>query len=76
MEERKQIKNKVEWAKSTRLQQQLRQKYRVKDKEVKSSIRADKRAWLENQMDMAQKAASQGSMKTLYETINGICNIW
>ena len=60
-----------------RLQQQLRQKYRVKDKEVKSSIRADtdKRARLENQMDTAQKAASQGNMKTLFQTLTGFVMI-
>ena len=60
-----------------RLQQQLRQKYRAKDKEVKSSIRADtdKRARLENQMDTAQKAASQGNMKTLFQTLTGFVMI-
>ena len=56
----------MEGARSERIQQQLRSRYKTKDKEGKSSIRADKRIWLENQMSMAPKAADNGHMKTLH----------
>ena len=40
-EGRKQLKGKTENAKSERIQQQLRAKYRSKDKEVKKSLKSD-----------------------------------
>ena len=64
----------MESARSERNQQKLRSSYETKDKEVKSSIRADKRVWLENQVSMAQKAADNGHMKTLYGITKNICN--
>ena len=54
VEERKQLKGKAENVKPERIQQQLRTKYRSKDKEVKKS---DKREWLNSLMDDAQHAA-------------------
>ena len=59
------LKNMVGNARSERIQQQLRVKYMAKDKEVKSNIKADKRRWLDDLMDDAQKAADNGNMKTL-----------
>ena len=41
VEERKQLEGKTENAKSERIQQQLRAKYRSKDKEVKKSLKSD-----------------------------------
>ena len=43
VEERKQLKGKAENAKSERIQRQLRAKYKSKDKEVKKSLKSDKR---------------------------------
>ena len=74
VEERKQIKLKMENARSTRIKQQLQSSYKTKDKEVKSSIRADKRKWVENLADDAQRAAENGQMKTVYDITKTICN--
>ena len=74
VEERKQLKGKVENAKSERIQQELRAKYRSKDKEVKKSLKSDKRKWLNSLMDDAQRAVDMGNMKTLYGITKTICN--
>ena len=74
VEERKQLKGKAENAKSERIQQQLRAKHRRKEKEVKKSLKCDKREWLNSLMDDAQHAADMGNMKTLYEITKTICN--
>ena len=63
VQERKQLKGKAENAKSEKIQQQLRAKYRSKDKEVKKSLKSDKREWLNSLMDDAQHAADMGNMK-------------
>ena len=74
VEERKQLKGKAENVKSERIQQQLRAQYRSKDKEVKKSLKSDKRVWLNSLMDDAQHAVDMGNMKTLYEITKTICN--
>ena len=74
VEERKQLKGKAENAKSERIQQQLRAKYRSKDKEVKKSSKSDKRECLNSLMDDAQHAADMGNMKTRYGITKTICN--
>ena len=66
VEEWKQLKGKAENAKSKRMQQQLRAKYRSKDKEVKKNLKYDKRVWLNSLINDAQHAADMGNMKTLY----------
>ncbi len=65
---------KVENTKSRRIKQQLQEEYRAKDKEVKASMRIDKRKWVENLANDAQKAAENGQMKTLYDITKKICN--
>ena len=75
VEERKQLKGKAENARSERIQQQqLHAKYRSKDKEVKKSLKSDKREWLNSLMDDAQHAANMGNMKTLYGITKTICS--
>ena len=74
VEERKQLKGKAENIKSERIQQQLCAKYRSKDKEVKKSLKSDKREWLNSLMDDAQHAADMRNMKTLYRITKTICN--
>ena len=73
VEEQKQLKGKAENAKSERIQQQLRAKYRSKDKELKKSLKTDKREWLNSLMDDAQHTADMGNMKTLYGITKTIC---
>ncbi|PIK41764.1 endonuclease-reverse transcriptase [Apostichopus japonicus] len=74
VEERKHIKMKIENAKSIRIKQQLQAEYKAKDKEVKSSMRSDKRKWVDSLAGDAQRAAENGQMKTLYELTKTICN--
>ena len=46
VEERRRLKGNVEQAKSDRIKQNLNEQYKVKDKEVKTSMRRDKRVWV------------------------------
>ena len=45
VEERRRLKSNAEQAKSNRIKEILKTEYRNKDKEVKKSIRRDKRKW-------------------------------
>ena len=57
----------VEQAKSNGIKQHLRAEYRNKDKEVKKSMRKDKRKWVNDLAQSAEKAAGGGKMKELFE---------
>ena len=48
------------------MQQQLRAKYRSKDKEIKNNLKYDKKVWLNSLINDAQHVADMGNMKTLY----------
>ena len=48
--------------------------YREKDKEVKRSLRKDKRDWINGVVQEAEDAASQGHMRGVYEATRRICN--
>ena len=63
----------VEQAKSNRIKQHLRAEYRNKDKEVKKSIRKDKRKWVNDLAQSAEKAAGGGKMKELFEFTKTLC---
>ena len=65
---------KSENAKSQRIQQQLRAKYRSKDEEVRKSLKSVKREWLNSLMDDAQHAADKANTKTLYGITKTLCN--
>ncbi|XP_068716897.1 uncharacterized protein [Montipora capricornis] len=51
---------------SERVKNQLRAKYAEKNKEVKRSIKSDKKKWLNNIASQAEDAARSQHMKTLY----------
>ena len=74
VDERRQLKEKSNNSRSERLKNSLNAKYSDKDKEVKKSMRNDKRQWTDNLIDEAEKAASNGMMKTVYEITRTICN--
>ena len=69
VEERKRLKINIEQTKSNRIKQNLKEKYRHTciDKEVKKSMRKDKRKWTDDLATKAEKAAGNGRMKELYE---------
>ena len=48
--------------------------YREKDREVKGSVRTDKRRWMKNKATDAEKAAKLNQMGTLYKIIKQLCN--
>ena len=67
IEARRKLKMKVNETKSDRLRSRLQAEYQSKDKEVKRSVRKDKREWAEHRAREAENAASQGTMKGMYE---------
>ena len=74
IEERRKLKMKVNETKSDRLRSRLQAEYQSKDKEVKRSVRKDKREWAEHIAREAENAASQGNMKGVYEATKKLCN--
>ena len=74
VDERRQLKEKSNNSRSERVKNSLNAKYSDKDKDVKKSMRNDKRQWTDNLIDEAEKAASNGMMKTVYEITRTICN--
>ena len=60
--------------KSTRLQNQFKDSYRTKDKEVTKSARRDKRAFLEEKADQAEQAALRGDLNMVYKITKELCN--
>ncbi|KAJ8412732.1 hypothetical protein AAFF_G00116830 [Aldrovandia affinis] len=62
IEQRKQLKAKVLNTKSLRLQKQVQEAYKTKDKEVKKSAKNDKRAFVEMLACNAEGAARRGEM--------------
>ncbi|XP_029638053.1 uncharacterized protein LOC115213258 [Octopus sinensis] len=71
--ETKHLKIKIENAKSIRIKQHIQKEYKSKDRDVKLSIRSDKRKWVENLANYAERAVKNGQMKTLYEITRTIC---
>ena len=67
IDERKAIKSKLDSSKSERIQNRIGEEYRQKDKEVKSYMREDKRRWMAEKAQAAQKAAENGRAKELYD---------
>ena len=62
VEERKQLKNTIKLTKSDRIKQNYMDKYRCKDKEVKKSMRQDKRKWVDH---LAMEAEEEHVMEEL-----------
>ena len=74
IEARGKIKQAVDGAKSARIKERKKQQYREKDVEVKRSIRRDKRKWMDNIAAEAEKCASLGQMKGVYDGLKKLCN--
>ena len=73
IEERKQLKIKMLSTKSARLQQQVQEAYKGKDKEVKKSAMNDKRAYVEGLAAEAESAAARGELTTVYKITKRLC---
>ena len=74
LKERRKLKRKIDDARSVRLKNKARNEYREKDKEIKRSLRKDKRNWINNIAQEAEDAARQGQMKGVYEATRTLCN--
>ena len=74
VEERKRLKNNIEQTKSDWIKQNYTDKYRCKDKEMKKSMRQDKRKWVDHFAMEAEEAARNGRMKEVYEITKTLSN--
>ena len=74
IDERKQINQNINSTRSERLKQQLRERYKAKNKEVKKRIKADKKEWINNIAKEAEDAAANHHMKTLYSLTKTLSN--
>ena len=69
IDERKEIKTKLDSTKSEKIRNRIREEYDQKDKEVKSSVREDKRSLRTEKAQGAQTAAEKGRANELYDII-------
>ena len=74
IEARGKIKQAVDGAKSARIKKRKQQQYREKDVEVKRALRRDKRKWMDNIAEEAEKCAALGQMKGVYDGLKKLCN--
>jgi hypothetical protein len=73
IDERKNIKNEINSARSERKQAIKQQQYSMKDREVKKRIRADKRERMNALAQEAEDAANSNDMRTLYKITKELC---
>ena len=66
MDDRRELKRKIDSIRSERVREQLRNAYSTKNKEVKKQLKKDKNDWAEVAKE-AQKAAEQGHLKAVYD---------
>ena len=69
VEERRQLKMKLESTRSERVKQRIREQYKGKDREVKRSAREDKRRWLNEMAGDAERAAENGRTGELHRIV-------
>ena len=73
VEQRNSINKTIPGTRSETIKKRLKEKYADKNKEVKRSIKADKRKWMANITSEAEDAARK-HMKTLYKLTKILCN--
>lgn len=74
IDQRQMIHDKVHSTKSERRKSKLRLEYKMKDREVKRRAREDKRFWLEQMGNEAEKYSENGRTRELYQTTKKITN--
>ena len=72
IDDRRELKRKMDSTRSERVREQLRNAYSTKNKEVKKQLKKDKNDWVEKLAEEVQKAAEQGHLKTVM-TLPGNC---
>jgi hypothetical protein len=73
VDERRTIKAKLLHAKSERIRSQVQKEYSAKDREVKRNARKDKRAFVEQLAEEADKAAKRGDLSATHKITNRLC---
>ena len=71
---RKRLKNNNEQTNSDRIKQNYIDKYRCKDKDVKTTMRQDKRNWVDLLAMEAEEAAHNGRMKKVFDITKTLSN--
>ena len=71
--ERKHLKVKMISTKSSRLQSQIQEAYRKKNKEVQRSVRRDKRAFVDGLAEQAEGSSINGNLSALYKITKLLC---
>ena len=69
LEERRQVKMKLESTRSERVKQRIREQNKGKDREVKRSAREDKRRWMSEMAGDAERAAENGRTGELHRKV-------
>ena len=72
IDERRKLKKKFKETRSER----RKIEYNEKNKEVKRSLRTDKREWAKTLAREAEEAARNGNLKEVYEVRKMLCNDW
>ena len=74
VEERWNLKAKLEGAMSERVNARVGKEYRQKDQEVKRGMRNDKRQFINDIADDSERALNSGQMKEAYGIVKKMCN--
>ena len=74
IDERRELKRKMDSIWSERTKEWHRYAYSVKDKDVKEKLKKDKNDWVEKIAEGAQKVAEQGNLKTVYNATKKLSN--
>ena len=74
VEKRKLLKAQISGTKSARVKKRLRDEYSSTDKNVKRSMRRDRRQWLDKLAEEAETSARCGNMKGVYDITKRLCN--
>jgi len=74
IEQRKEVKKKINGTKSERIKERMREKYKEIDREVKKQIKKDKKTWVDDIAQEAEEAAAKHHMKTLYSITKRLTN--
>ena len=73
IEERRQLKKKINDSKSARLREKYRAAYTETNRRVKRKIRTDKRAYMQDLAKEAEEAAQKGEQRNVYKVTKLIC---
>ena len=74
IEQRRMVKMKLIDCKTRNKKVELQTAYKNKDREVKKSVRSDRKKWISDLAQRAEKAANTGNMKELYDITRMLAN--